>query len=137
MMRSIIISGFLILMFLVLAGCFPRPQSGRIAGSPEYVKGEVVKGFPKLPLYPEAKVIESFGFKGEYGVSFITDEKISKVLEFYNEGLPKLGWQVEVRRQSETNYLFEVKNAENQGEVFVNTTADGKKTAITIAVKPR
>ena len=60
-----------------------------------------------------------------------------EVVNFYNDSLPKSGWDMVVNAKSQTNYVFEVKNTQNKGEIIVNTAADGKKTAITMAVGPR
>ena len=123
---------------LFLVGCLPSVgPSGVTKGSEEFVKGSVVRGFPSLPLYPKAGVLESYGSNGKYGASFITNDSLAKVVKFYNDSFKKLGWNVTVSERSETNYVFSVKNDEYRGEVIVNRTADGKKTAITMAVESR
>lgn len=126
-----------ILVPLVLTGCIPRVGTSRQEGSGEYVEGKVVEGFPPLPLYEGAQVVESYGYGGAWGAIFITGDDLGKVVNFYNDSLPKLGWDVQVNAKSEANYVFEIKNVQNKGEVIVNIAADGKKTAITMAVGPR
>ena len=69
--------------------------------------------------------------------SFISDEKLSKVIKFYDESLKKLGWEVTLQKRSETNYVYNIKNASQQGSIIINTAEDGKKTAISIFVSPR
>lgn len=122
-----------------LSGCMGGFIGGSTEGSNtnEYVKGAVVKGFPALPLYPEAKAVESYGFGRKYGAAFISDDGLDKVVEFYNLSLGQLGWESSVIRTSATYYEFSIKNNENQGVVLVNPAADAQKTAITIAVEPR
>lgn len=123
---------------LILSACIPRlGNTGGSTDSGEYVKGKVVAGFPSLPRYPKSQVIETIGRKGSYGGSFIVDEDIAKVVKFYNESLPKSGWEVKVRQQSQSNYVFEVKNSNLKGTVIVNTAADGETVAISMATSPR
>jgi hypothetical protein len=124
---------------LVLAGCLPSvsPPDGESKGSGEFVKGEIVKGFPPLPLAPGARVVESYGNGGSYGASLIADDDFEKVVKFYDESLKKLGWDSSQNRQSETNYVFNIKNATYKGLIIVNTAADLQKTAITLSVEPR
>lgn len=126
-----------ILVPLILSGCIPRVDTSGQEGSGEYVRGEVIKGFPSLPLYEGAQVIESYGYGGTWGATFITGDDLGKVVNFYNDSLPKLGWDVVVNARSQANYVFEIENVQNKGEVIVNIAADGKKTAITMAVEPR
>lgn len=126
-----------LLFSLLLSGCIPRVGTSGQEGSGEYVRGEVVSGFPPLPLYEGAQVIESYGYGGTWGATFITGDDLGKVVNFYNDSLPKLGWDMVVNTKSQTNYIFEVKNVQSKGEIIVNIAADGKKTAITMAVGPR
>ncbi len=129
-------------MSLVLSGCLPSAfigssNSGAVGGAGTYIKGKAVKGFPALPLYPKAKLLESYGANSNYGASAITNDGLSKVLDFYKQSLPQLGWEPKLSQNSETNFVFEIKNSQFQGVVIVNTASDGKKTAITISVAPR
>lgn len=138
-MKKFLIVGILILVPLVLGGCIPSVNTGgsRSQSSPEYAQGAIVEGFPSLPLYEEAVVIESFGFNGKYGAAFVVDESLAKVVSFYSGSLKNLNWDVNLVQNSGTNYVFEIKNSGTKGEVIVNTASDGKKTAITMSVEPR
>lgn len=128
----------LILTSLVLGGCIPKlGPASQSQGTGEYLQGKIVKGFPSLPLYPKAQVLESYGDGREYGAAFITKARLEKVVKFYDEALRKLQWETVVRQQSPNNFVFEIKNAQNKGNIIVNTTADDKKTAISIFVSPR
>ena len=129
---------FLVLtVSLFLAGCMPAIKTpDSLGGTDEYTKWQVVSGFPALPLYPKAQTVESYGYKGSYGASFISGDSLAKVVGFYNDSFKPLGWDAKLTKQSETNYVFEVKNDSNTGSVIVNTAADGKKTAITIFAEP-
>ena len=124
---------------MVLSACIPTLNTnGGGVKSEEFTKGKVVRGFPAdLPLYKGAQVIESYGGVSGYGASFIVDESLVKVVNFYNQTLSQSGWTVIAKQQSETNYVFEIKNDKNRGQVIVNTAADGKKTAITMSVSSR
>ena len=130
---------FLILLIsMILSGCLPSiGGGGRVVSSDEFVKGKIVKGFPNLPAYPKALVLESYGNEGSYGANFMTGDDLAKVVKFYNDSLPGLGWETQAKKQSETNYVFDIKNAQVAGSVIVNVAADGKKTAITMFVSPR
>lgn len=128
----------LLISTLSLAGCVPpirQLASGLSADG--FNKGKIVSGFPPLPLYEKSEVLESYGFNGRYGASFIADDKLEKVVKFYNDSLNVLGWETVLKKQSETNFVFEIKNAQNKGEVIVNRAGDGKKTAITMSVESR
>ena len=130
---------FLILTVpFVLSACVPAiTPSNKSVNSKEFLKEAVVKGFPQVPLIEGAKVLEAYGNKGNYGAAFISDESLSAVIKFYDESFKQLGWEANLKKRSETNYIFEIKNATQKGSVIVNTAADGKKTAITIFVSPR
>lgn len=129
----------LFLMSIVLSACFHTVgTSGTASEKGEFAKGEIVKGFgANVPLYKEAQVIETYGSEDNYGGAFISEDSLSRVLKFYEEVLPKLGWEAERQSQSETNHVFDIRNQEYRGSVIVNVAADGKSTAITIAVSKR
>lgn len=134
------IKPFLILIFIsfALAGCIPKvTKDNSSKGTGEFVKGQVVGGFPNLPLYEGAKVVQTFRQAGSFGGSFIVDEHLKKVVDFYSKYLPAAGWEANLRQVSATNFVFDVKNTANIGTVIVNTAADGKQTAITMALEPR
>ena len=124
---------------LFLAACLPRIGGGgqETAVKEEYLKGKVVSGFPNVPLYPKAQVIESYGNKSSYGASFFVDEDLKKVLDFYRSSLVSTGWEASENQKATDNYVFEVKNKDYRGQVIVNTASDGKQTAITISVAAR
>lgn len=123
---------------LVLSACVPSVSpTNKPVDSQEFLKGAVVKGFPQVPLIEGAQVLESYSNKGNFGTAFISDESLSKVINFYGDSLKQLGWEASLKKRSETNYIFEIKNATQKGSVIVNTAADGKKTAISIFVSPR
>ncbi len=123
---------------LVLAGCLPTVVRNSASGATgEFVKGQVIGGFPNLPLYPKAQVLETYGSKEGYGGSFVTQDALAKVVNFYSPALSQLGWEILLRQKSQTNYVYEIKNNTYTGEVIINTAADGKQTAITVASEPR
>ena len=131
---------FILVLAVSLSACVPNLGSsggGSAAKPGTFEKGKAVKGFPSLPLYPKAQIIESYGSTTSFGASAISDDSISKVLDFYNLSLGQLGWEFKLNQNSETNFSFDVKNNKQQGTVIVNTAADGKKTAITISIAPR
>ncbi len=131
----------LLLLFiipLVLTGCLPKiGLGGGESPKEEYLKGKVVGNFPNIPLYPKSRVIESYGFNDTFGSSFAIDEDLKKVIEFYNNSFPLLGWEFASRQVSNDNFAYDVKSEKYQGQVVVNTAADGKQTAITISLSPR
>ncbi len=127
---------FLILVPFLLSGCIPSAGQQDTTGKDEYIRGAVPSGFPQLPLYKGAQVIESYGFEGKFGASFLTGDDVSKVVKFYNDSLPALGWNVSVAASGANSFTFNVKNQTQQGTIIINTAADGKTTAITISVLP-
>ena len=130
------LSIFLILP-LILAACLPSlGPSDKSEGLPDYVQGRVVANFPPIPFYEEATVIESYGYKGTFGASFISSDSVKDVSEFYNRSLAEAGWEVN-SEAVERGYLFKVKNEKYQGEVIVNSASDDKKTAITMAISEK
>lgn len=131
----------LIVLFLIsiaLSGCLHgvSQKSGQ-KNTGEFVKGTVVAGFPNLPLYSGAKVIETYGKDKKYGGSFIVADSLEKVVSFYAKSLPAGGWQNTLAQKASSNYVFSINNVSLSGEITVNTAADGKQTAITISVAPR
>lgn len=133
---------FLVVLALpfFLSGCIGVGfgLGGGEAKSPdEYIKGAVSKGFPPVPLYPKAQVIESYSNNGAYGATFVSGESLNKVLNFYNDTLPKSGWETNLKQNSESNYSIEIKNSAYTGVVIVNRSTDPKKTAITMSLNRR
>ena len=127
-----------ILISISLSACFPNIQSdGSKKAESLYKKGVLVEGFPTLPYYEKSKIVESFAFEKKYGASYVSNDELLKVVEFYNASLKGLGWDFTQKKISDTNYVFEVKNKDHQGVVIVNRAADGKKTAITYSVEAR
>ncbi|OGE03587.1 hypothetical protein A3B51_01085 [Candidatus Curtissbacteria bacterium RIFCSPLOWO2_01_FULL_41_18] len=130
--------GVILAVSMLLSGCsLNLGQSEDIGTAGEFLKGKVASGFPAVPAYPKSNILESYGFDNNWGVSSISSDTLDKVMKFYNESLAIAGWDYTVRQVNETNFVFDIKNAKNQGSVIVNTAADGKKTAITVSVEPR
>lgn len=129
----------ILVVSMVLSGCSLSLKSSDETGGTggEFLKGKVVAGFPAVPAYPKSSVLESYGLKDHWGVSSISDDSLEEVIKFYSASLKSSGWDYTVRQVSETNVVFDVKNAQSQGVVIVNTAADGKKTAITVSIEPR
>ncbi|MEX2028441.1 MAG: hypothetical protein WD988_03020 [Candidatus Curtissbacteria bacterium] len=121
---------------LVLAGCFPGIGQTNTVGRDEYIAGAVVPGFPQVPLYPDASVIESYGFEEKYGASIVADDDVARVARFYSDSLPQLLWQTDASGSGD-RFIFNIKNENQEGMIIVNKAADGKTTAITIAISPR
>ena len=130
---------FALFASLILAGCFPSAVTDRggPSASGEFAKGQIVRGFPSLPSYPKAQVLETYGSKEGFGGSFVSGDELAKVVNFYGPALGQLGWGTVLRQKSESNYVYEIKNDTYMGEVIINTASDGKQTAITIVLEPR
>ena len=90
-----------------------------------------------MPRYPKSQLLESINDNNSYGASFVSEENIQKVVDFYSNSLLQTGWESTLVKKTETNYVFEIKNAAYSGEVIVNTASDGKSTAISVSVEPR
>lgn len=121
---------------VLITGCLPNVGDNTKLPKPEgeFKKGVMVSGFPPLPGYPKAKIIESYGSSQSFGASFVTDDNLVKVFDFYNVSFAPLGWTATAHKKSDTNIVFDVKNDKYAGQVIINTAIDGKTTAITIAV---
>lgn len=128
---------FLFLVPFLLSGCVPSVGQPDTIGKDEYIRGAVVAGFPQLPLYKGAQVVESYGFEGKFGASYLTGDDVSKVVKFYSETLPTLGWEASALASGANSFTFNIKSETQQGTIIVNTAADGKSTAISISVSPR
>lgn len=128
-----------VVLSFFLSGCLPSLKigGGQGVGDNEFVKEKVAGGFPNLPLYPEAKAVESITREGTLGAAFVSDDDLAKVTNFYNSSLGTLGWEFNVKQVSDKNFIFEIKNDQHTGAIIVNTAADGKKTAITYNIDPR
>ena len=137
-MRKIIKLGtILTICSIFLTGCLPDLGGGGAAPpADEYLKGEIIKGFPALPSYENAKVIESYAKGGNYGATLVTNDELAKVVNFYQDALEKLGWDATVSG-SGNNFVFDIKNADKIGYVIINTASDNRRTVITIGVSPR
>ena len=119
-------------------GCIPRlGNDGTVVSQSEFIKGKAVSGFPNVPRYPKSQLLESINDNNSYGVSFIAEENIQKVVDFYSSSLTATGWESTFVKKTEANYVFEIKNATYSGEVIVNTASDGKSTAIAVFIEPR
>ena len=135
MIKKIII----VLAFSFFAtGCIPKlGNDGTVVSQSEFIEGKAVSGFPNIPRYPKSQLLESINDNNSYGVSFISEENIQKVVDFYSSSLTATGWESTFVKKTETNYVFEIKNADFSGEVIVNTASDDKSTAISVFVEPR
>lgn len=125
---------------MLLAGCIPslrRDRAGQQSGSSQFLKGTISGQFPNLPRYPQSQVIESYNVGDLFGVFFISEEGLGKVVNFYIDALADLQWESELKKQSETHYVFEFKNERHKGSIIINRAAGGRKTAITVYGEPR
>src|SRR3990167_4031503 len=135
MIKKIII---VLLSSFLLAGCIPKiSNDGTVDSQSEFIEGKAVSGFPNMPRYPKSQLLESINDKNSFGASFIVEENIQKVVDFYNSSLTATGWESTLVKNSQTNYAFEVRNADFSGKVIVNTASDNKSTAISVFVEPR
>jgi hypothetical protein len=127
----------LVLAFM-LSGCVPTiGNSSSGATKDEFKKGAYAAGFPAIPFYKNSKVLESYGYKGKFGSVSVTNDDISKVVQFFTDSFKILGWDSTVKQNSATSYEFKINNSNQQGSIIVNTTVDGKKTGITVSIAPR
>ncbi len=124
----------------LLSGCFPglaKPGGGNKDKPGDFLQGRVAKGFPSLPMYPEAKLAESYSDAESYGASSYTKDEIGKVVEFYDMGLVQLGWESSRVDNSDGSYTFNIKNQIQKGWVIINYAIDGKTVAISYSVTKR
>jgi len=136
-MKRIVIGLFL---SIIVSGCLPTAitkSDNKAVEQGEFAKGEIVRGFPNVPRYPESLVIESIESGGSYGASFISKDSLDKVTTFYSDTLSALGWESQLVKNSESNYEIKIKNSQHEGTITINMAADGSQTAITYSISPR
>lgn len=128
-----------LILSLVLSGCagigVGTKKGPKADGT--FAEGKLVEDFPTVPAYPGMTVIESYGFEGNFGLSAMSVDELSKVVNFYGPGLTQVGWQNTLKKSSDTNFEYEISNDEFRGRVIINTAADGKSTAISLSIEPR
>ncbi len=124
---------------LILTGCAPKTNFSdqKVSESSQFLKGGIVEKFPGVPIYPEAKIIESYSSGTNFGASAYTEDSLDKVIDFYSNAFMEFRWENNVTVQSTNNYLFEFKSQEFRGTVIVNPASDNASTAITITASPR
>jgi len=137
--KKTLAAAVILMLPVVLSGCAGGFGVGGGTSNPqgEFVQGAVVKGFPPVPVYSKAQIGETYGDGNVFGASLVSSDSLAKVLDFYNKGLVQDGWETNLSQATDTNYVFQIKNPAYQGEIIVNTAADGKKTAITISLNKR
>src|SRR4030043_1836796 len=98
---------------ILLSGCIPKLGGGddSVSSKDEFIKGKPISGFPNIPRFPKAEIIESVENEGSFGATFVTGEGVDKVVNFYNEALPQLGWELQLGGTGEPDYSFRIKNA--------------------------
>ncbi len=128
-----------VLLSVFLAGCSGFGVGRTAGGKPEgeFLQGAVVKGFPPVPSYPDAKIDETYGDGTSFGASSVSGDKLEKVLDYFSRNLPAQGWEANTSQVSASNYVIAIKNELYQGRIIVNTTADSRKTAVTVYVTKR
>lgn len=102
-----------------------------------FLKGDIVAGFPPVPLYENAKIVESYTSIGTFGAFFVVEDELIDVVNFYNPAFKQTGWDAQLEQKSETNYVYKIKNAVYRGETIINTSSNGETTAITVSLTPR
>jgi hypothetical protein len=133
--KKLFLLSVIIASSFVLSACFPRPGGNAAPEKGEFAKGAVIKGFPSdVPLYENAKAVESYGGSEAFGASFVSKDDLGDVADFYRETLPTLGWRVSERRNTEKSFTFSIQNSTFAGSIIVNTAADNKSTAITVSI---
>src|SRR3989344_4721031 len=95
-----------LVLSLILSGCVGVGSKKGPKADGEFVKGQVVEGFPSVPAYPQAEIIESFGQNGKFGISSISGDELAKVVNFFGPALSQLGWQNSLKKNSDTNFEY-------------------------------
>ncbi len=106
-------------------------------------EGKIPTGFPKnFPLYPGAKVegnisgAENKAGKGFWLILSSTDTG-EKVSAWYEEQLPKNGWNVLNTMTIGPSATWQVEKGDTQGNVIVGTDEKTKGTSIVITLAPK
>lgn len=137
--RKLFLSIFVFLAAVILSGCVPSvsgPSGAQKAGKYVFVKGAVASGFPPVPLYPKAQIIESYSGDDNFGLSAYSTDTLDEVVEFYRQSFVQSGWENNLARQGEDSFIFEFKSPDHRGDIIINYTTN-KSTAITITATKR
>lgn len=123
---------------VILSGCVPSvgPSTSQKGDKYVFVKGAVASGFPQIPIYPKAQIIESYSTDTSFGALVYSTDTLDEVVEFYRQAFVQNGWENNLARQGEDNFLFEFKSPEHRGDIIINNTTN-KSTAITITATKR
>lgn len=100
--------------------------------------GDLPDSFPKdFPVYPGAKLVNSFSAKGEEGdgvsVVWETGDSFDKVTDFYKKKLQEDGWKVESTFEQKDSFTSSFKKGEVGGFIGV-TVGDGGKVTISVTI---
>jgi hypothetical protein len=95
----------LLILVLVVGGLWVISKKGettveqeQITVEKEELQGEIVSGFPDIPVYARSELIYTYkkmenGKNGYEGV-WKTDESVSVVMNWYIENLEQFGWNI-------------------------------------------
>lgn len=103
--------------------------------------GDLPESFPKdFPVYPGARLVNSFSAEGEEGdgvsVVWESGDSFDKVSDFYRKKLQEDGWKVESTFEQKDSFTSSFKKGEVGGFIGVTIGDEGKVTvSVTIGIK--
>ena len=142
----IIFSGLLIVILALTLGVYlvrqqtvqpasTEPREGfesALSKSPGLVeaRGELVSGFPEFPVYPEVKLTYSSRYDLEeetvYRASWISDDSLSQIAEYYGSALRKAGWTVtETKEPTQGDSLIEATKNNQTATLYIDQEGRG------------
>ena len=115
-----------------------------VATDPSFpeIKGELIGGFPELPVYPEATLVASAQTNpaGQppqgYRAKWVTKDPVIKVMNWYEAELPKAGWHYTSPndQQSEGEQVAEISKGDFKG--YIAAEIEEENIEIVVDVRP-
>lgn len=110
--KSFALFFIVLILFPFFAGCTDK--------IPYYFKG-------KVSHYPHSEVVSSMLLKDGWYAEFETDDSEKKVLEYYKDHMGKMGWSIQVERESsflalfkdDTGLMIDTTNQANDGKTRI------------------
>ena len=104
-------------------------------GKIEITEGKVPDNFPDdIAIYKGASVEKATNAENESSVELKTDDKVSKVADFYKKSLKENGWKEIESIDDKGSVLLQNEKDDRTAIILITTDKTDNKTSITIAV---
>ena len=113
----------------------PDGQSMQVAGNAAGVP--LPADFPSELAYPDAKVVAALTGKQAMDVSFSTADSAQKVLDYYEEKLTAVGWEIKFSSHTATGGLVAAAKGKDQRACSVTASQQACKTTVAVSLTDR